>query len=57
MRGYEVSEWIQELVDKKIAVVCDPTMLLSKEEWRTFAMMMSNIHREGNFIATEQEVL
>jgi hypothetical protein len=37
VREYEAVEWIQELVDKRISVVCDPTMLLPKEQWRTFA--------------------
>lgn len=37
VRETQSKEWIEELYDKKVNVVCDPTMLLTSKEWNLFA--------------------
>lgn len=37
VREIQSKEWIEELSDKKVKVVCDPTMLLTSKEWNLFA--------------------
>lgn len=37
VREIESAEWVENLTGKKSDVVCDPTMLLTSEEWKTMA--------------------
>ena len=37
VRELQSKDWIEELYHKDVHVVCDPTMLLKKEEWEKFA--------------------
>lgn len=36
VREIQSKQWLEELCNKKIDIVCDPTMLLTKEEWLRF---------------------
>lgn len=37
VREYEAAEWVKELIGESVSVVCDPTMLLTQNQWRNFA--------------------
>lgn len=37
VREFEAAEWIKELIGRTVPVVCDPTMLLTQNQWRSFA--------------------
>lgn len=36
VREIQSADWVQDLIGKRPEVVCDPTMLLSIEEWRAY---------------------
>ena len=45
VREEEAADWVENLIKKRPEVVCDPTMLLTSNEWLSFASMKYCTHK------------